>query len=462
VSSQAAEIRNGSSWRGHGAAYNFPPGLERNLVWFAFRKFKPQNPIELFQFLVRRYGNIAHYRIGPANIVFVNEPEYIYEVFVAQQDKFIKERTQQRSKMVLGEGMITAEGAEHRRQRAAALPAFHKQRIAGYAATMVERAAAYREQWRHGETIDVSQEMMRLTLDVVARTLFSADLGRDVGRATEALNEIMRLYHALVALPGIEALVNLPVPGLRRFRPAKKRLDEVVGRLIDERRATPEGHDDLLAMMLESQVPFDREALRDQVLTIFLAGYETVANGLTWTFYLLSQNPDAEAKLHAEVDSVLGGRLPAPEDVARLSYTEMVLAESMRLYPPAWAMGRVATQDFALGPYHLPRKTTILASQYILHRDARFFAEPLAFRPERFAAEGKAAIPRFAYLPFGLGLRRCIGEGFAWMESILVLATVAQRWKLRMDPAQVVEPQPLITLRTRYGMKMRMERRPGE
>ena len=440
--------------------YTFPPGLDRNLIWYAWRRFRPQNPILLFQHLAEKYGRIAHYRVGPARFVFVNDPRYIQEVLVVQAEKFTKERTQRRSKMLLGEGMITAEGAAHRKQRQIALPAFHRERMAAYSEIMVARGQALCEEWREGETIDVAQEMMRLTLDIISRALFGVELGADVLRVRDAINRIMGQYHYLVALPAAEWLVHLPVSGLGRFKRARARVDEAVYRMIDARVQAPHGeHGDLLSLMLGADPPFSRESLRDQVVTIFLAGYETVANALTWTWYLLAQNQDAEEKLHQELARVLGSRAPRLEDVPQLRYTEMVFSEAMRLYPPAWAMGRQATQDFVLGEFYLPRGTTVLMSQFILHRDAEYFPEPLAFRPERFAQEKRSAQSKAAYFPFGFGARRCIGESFAWMEGVLLLATMAQRWKLRLAPGHPVEPDPLITLRPKYGMRMMLESR---
>jgi len=218
----------------------------------------------------------------------------------------------------------------------------------------------------------------------------------------------------------------------------------------------------LLDMMLAASPGNDEESrrsLRDQVITIFLAGYETVANALSWTWYLLSQNPECEAKFHAEIDSLPGGRLPTFEEMPRLRYTESVLAESLRLYPPAWAMGRYALNDFELGKFFLPARTTVLISQFITHRDARYFPDPLRFDPERFSAEGKARRGKFSYFPFGAGARQCIGESFAWMEGVLILATLGQKWKMRLVPGHRVEPQPLITLRPKFGMKMNLEAR---
>ncbi len=443
------------------AGYRFPPGLQRNLLWFALSKFRPVNPIVLFQHLAETYGDIAHYKIGHHHIVFLNHPEYIREVLVVQNDNFIKERTVQRSKMLLGEGMITAEGAAHRAQRLAAQPAFHRQRIVEYAGVIVEEAVRARDSWCAGEQRDIATDMMHLTLKVVARTLFATDLRQEVYELAAAINRIMGLYNFLVMLPAAEWLVHLRPPGLAAFVRARNRIDAVVYRMIDAHRKSGVNRGSLLDLMLAAAPADDaesRQSLRDQVITIFLAGYETVANALSWTWYLLSQNPECESRFHQEVDSILGGRLPAFEDVSRLRYTENVMAESLRLYPPAWAMGRYARNDFALGDYFLPARTTVLISQFITHRDARYFPDPLRFDPDRFSPEGKAQRTKFTYFPFGAGPRQCIGESFAWMEGVLILATLAQKWKLRLVPALRVEPQPLITLRPKYGMRMLVER----
>jgi len=444
------------------ADYRFPPGFERNLLWYALRKFRPANPIHLFQHLAETYGDIAHYKLGRHHIVFLNHPEYIREVLVVQNDNFIKERTVQRTKMLLGEGMITSEGAAHRSQRLAAQPAFHRQRIVEYAGIMVEEAVHIRDSWRTGEQRDIAADMMNLTLNVVARTLFATDLRQEVQELAAAINRIMGLYNFLIMLPAAEWLVHLRPPGLAAFVRARKRIDAVVYRMIDAHRQSGVDRGSLLDLMLAASPADDaesRQSLRDQVITIFLAGYETVANALSWTWYLLSQNPDCETKFHEEVGSVLGGSPPTFEDVSRLRYTENVLAESLRLYPPAWAMGRYARNDFALGDFFLPARTTVLISQFVTHRDPRFFQDPLRFDPDRFSAEAKARRAKFTYFPFGAGARQCIGESFAWMEGVLVLATLAQKWKLRLVPGHPVEPQPLITLRPKYGMRMLVEQR---
>jgi cytochrome P450 len=320
----------------------------------------------------------------------------------------------------------------------------------------VEESLHTRNSWHDGQRLEVAREMMHLTLRIVARTFFRTELGPEVTELATAINRIMRLYNYLVALPAVETLIHLRVPGLSGFSAAKRTVDTIVYRMIAQHRQRAGEGDDLLDMMLRSDDSSD-ESLRDQVITIFLAGYETVANALIWTWYLLSQNPVAEERMFREIESVLEGRAPTLDDVPQLRYTEMVFAESMRLYPPAWAMGRQARADFTLGPYHFPAGTTVLISQFITHRDARHFTTPLQFEPERFAPAGKATFPKFSYFPFGAGYRQCIGESFAWMEGILALATIGQRWRLHLVPGHRVEPQPLITLRPKFGMQMTVE-----
>jgi cytochrome P450 len=453
-----------------------PPGPGVNLLTSVLKQKKWVDPIAHFTQLAATYGDIAHYRIGRRHIVFVNHPEYLREVLVVQAANFVKERTQQRAKLLLGEGMITADGAMHRQQRQAAAPAFHRQKMAAHADEIVRRAAGLRDAWAAGAgagneslpgagagTHDVHREMMELGLSILGATLFRTELGEEVHSLNDAMADIMEVYNAIVLLPGIRLLLQIPFTPLRKFVHARAKLHRAVERLIAEHRpgAVAAGAGDLLTMLLEAQAAqvWSDEYVRDQVMTVTLAGFETTAIGLTWTWYLLSQNPEAESRMHEEIDRVLNGRLPGYDDLPRLRYTEMVLAEALRLYPPAWAMGRLAVHDFDLGEYRLPAGTTVLASQYVLHRDARWFPDPLRFDPERHTPEAKAARPKGAYCPFGMGPRQCIGEAFAWMEGVLVLATIAQRWKLRHDERHAVVAEPLFTLRPKNGMPMRLEAR---
>lgn len=366
-------------------------------------------------------------------------------------------------KILLGEGLITSEGAFHMRQRRIAAPAFHRQRVAAYADVMVERATLRRAGWHTGQTIDIGAEMMQLALEIVARTLFNTEVTGDVLAINHEVNVIMDLYHYLMSLPMAEAYLYAPLPGLTRFRRARAHLDAVVHRIIADHRARAGSNGaDLLSMLMASR---DEESgggmtdaqLRDEIITIFLAGYETIANALTWTWLLLAQNPDAAKRFYSEVDHVLGGRAARFDDLPQLRYTEMVFAESMRLYPPAWAMGRQSTAPISLGPYRFPASTYFFFSQYITQRDPEYFPDPLRFDPERFTPEAKAARPRFAYFPFGGGSRQCIGESFAWMEGVLLLATIAQKWRLNLLPDQQIDVQPKITLRPKYPIHMRVE-----
>jgi cytochrome P450 len=447
--------------------FRFPAGLKHNLLWYILGKFRPGDPIGLFQYLAREYGDIAHYKLGPHHIIFLNHPEYIREVLVVQNDNFIKERTVQRSKLLLGEGMITSEGSAHRMQRHAAQPAFHRQRVSTYAQQMVSETMSAQASWRNGQAIDLAQEMMRLTLRIVSKTLFDTMLGNEVHELTQAINDIMGLYHYLIALPAVDLLIHLGIPGIAGFAKAKSKIDSIVYEMIENHRRSGPGSNDLLDMMLGAEEAFAGkrtrsvvdEYLRDQVITIFLAGYETVANALIWTWYLLSQHPVVEENLHREIDGLLEKRVPSIDDVPSLRYVEAVLAESMRLYPPAWAMGRRARENFALREYWFPGGTTVLMSQFVTHRDSRNFSNPLNFEPARFLSRGRSTFPKFVYFPFGAGPRQCIGEAFAWTEGILVIAAIAQRWRLRLVPSQRIEAQPLITLRSKYGMMMQLEMR---
>ena len=451
--------------------YAYPPGLRFNLPFYRFHSFfDPANPILLFEHL-RRYGRAAHYRILRNDVVLLNEPADIAEVLIDKAAFFGKDRTQKRMKILLGEGMITSDGEKHSRGRRIAAPAFHRRRIERYATQIVELAAGFRTQWRVGEELNVSAEMMRLALQITARTLFDTEVTAEIHEINDQVNVIMDLYHFLVTLPRAELLLDTPLPQMRRFRAAKKRLDEVVDGMIQTRRAEAEaapgcteGRADLLSMLLAARddqaggdgLKLNPQELRDQVLTLFLAGYETVANALGWTWFLLGQNPDAESRLHAELDAVLDARLPTLEDMQRLPYTAMVLSESMRLYPPAWAMGREVLQDVSIGPYRFQKGTMVFFSQYIVQRDPRWFPDPERFRPERFTAEAKAGRPKFAYFPFGGGGRQCIGESFAWMEAILALATIAQRWHVEPVAGQKIELQPKITLRPKNGIRVKV------
>ena len=412
----------------------------------------------------REYGDLVHYKIGPQHLYLFNDAELIKDVLVTNQKNFTKSRGLERTRKLLGNGLLTSEGEFHLRQRRLAQPAFHRQRIASYGDTMTAYADRTRSAWKDGTTIDMQVEMMRLTLAVVAKTLFDADVDAEAAEIGKALTVAFESFNFGI-LPFTELLEKLPLPYVRRFNAARDTLDRTIYRMIEERRAKNDDRGDLLSMLLMAT---DTEGdgsgmtdlqLRDEAMTIFLAGHETTANALTWTWYLLSQHPEVEQRLHAELDRALRGRRAGFDDMAVLPYTRMVLAESMRLYPPAWAVGRRAINSFEARGYTIPARSVVLMSQYITHRDPRYFPEPERFDPERWTTEAQAARPKFSYFPFGGGARVCIGEQFAWMEGVLLLATLAQQWKMQLVPGHPVDIQPLITLRPRHGMRMKLTRR---
>ena len=463
--------------------WHLPPGLKHSLPFYANKPWvKLGSPILLFEHLLRTYGNVACYKFMGTWIVFINDPDFIREVLVTQGASFVKERTVKRMKILLGEGLITSEEPFHMRQRRIAAPAFHRQRIAAYGEQIVDSAVQASNRLTANEPIDIAAASMELSLEIVARTLFDTNVDADIRRINDEVNTIMDLYNFIVAFPMIEKFLHLPIPGIMKFRRSKARLDAVVNRLVHEHReamakAEAAGIEadrgDLLSMLLSSRdelldedgqptgqfVSMSDPQVRDEVLTIFLAGYETVANGLTWTWYLLSQNPEVEARLHAELDAVLGTgdnrRLPTLADYSSLKYTEQVFAESMRLYPPAWAMGRMSTRPVTLGPYRIPPGAHFFFSQYILGRTEEFFPDPLTFDPDRFTPEAKAARHKYTYFPFGGGSRQCIGESFAWMEGIFSIATLAHRWRFVYAGHAEPEVQAKITLRPKLPLIMR-------
>jgi cytochrome P450 len=422
-----------------------------------FRK----NPPEFLQGLARDYGDIVHYRLGPQDIYLISKPEWIKDILVTNQTNFTKSRFLERAKVLLGEGLLTSEGEFHRRQRRLVQPAFHRDRLVGYASAMVECTARAREEWADGAQLDLSREMMRLTLSVVAKTLFSADVTSEADNIGAALTEVMKLFD-MVLMPFSELIEKLRLPSVRRFERARDVLDQTIYRIIAERRGSKEDRGDLLSMLLVAQdeeggAGMSDRQIRDEALTLFLAGHETTANALMWSWYLLSENPGVADKFYEEVDTVLGGRLPTFDDLPRLKYTEGVFAESMRLYPPAWAVGRRAKTDYAIGEFSVPARSILMMSPYVVHHDARWFPDPNRFSPERWSAPDER--PKFSYFPFGGGTRVCIGERFAWMEGVLLLATVAQKWRFRLVPGHPVATAALITLRAKHGMKMVAERR---
>jgi cytochrome P450 len=441
---------------------SLPPSVKPDWIGGHFRQFRKDPTAFLMR--MSRLGDVSHFRMGSMGAYIVNHPDLVRDLLVTNAHKFHKGRALQRAKTLLGEGLLTSEEKTHLRQRRLVQPAFHKQRIISYTESMTMYAERMAGEWKEGEVRDIDHEMMRLTLQIVGRTLFSADITDEADEVGAAMTTIVNLFNFLL-LPFSEWLEKLPLPHSLRFRKAKAKLDEIIYGFINDRRASGEDKGDLLSMLLLSQDEEDGggmtdEQVRDECLTLFLAGHETTANALTWTWYLLSQNPQAEARLHEELDRVLNGRVPKFEDLPNLKFTEAVVAESMRLYPPAWVVGRLAVEDHEFAGYKIPKGSLALASMFVTHRDPRFWEDAESFKPERWETLSiKETSQRFTYFPFGGGVRRCIGEQFAWTEGILLLATLARKWKLRLQPEQKIGLKAMITLRPKYGMRMRIEKR---
>jgi cytochrome P450 len=426
-----------------------------------FREFR-KNPADYLENAAREYGDLVFIPLGPQNIYLVSHPDFIQDILVTRQAQFKKSRMLERARVMLGDGLLTSEGEQHLRQRRLIQPAFHRDRMAAYAAVMVDCAAKARERWSPGAALDLSAEMSRLTLAIVSRTLFSSNVDSEADEIGAALSEVFKMFE-LVLLPYSDWIEKLPLPPVRRFHRARALLDSIIYRLIAERRAAGNlDTGDLLSMLLAAQDEYGGgmtdQQIRDEALTLFVAGHETTAVAITWAWYLLSQNPEVEARFHAELDQVLGGRLPTMEDLPRLRYTERVFTETLRLYPPAWGIGRRTLADFEVGGYTIPSGAIVAVSPWVVHRDARWFPEPLNFAPERWLEESPGR-PKFAYFPFGGGARVCIGERFAAAEGALMLATLGQRWRFRLEPGHRVETRPLITLRPRTGIRMIAEPR---
>jgi cytochrome P450 len=442
-----------------------PPGPKLSLADKLL--YRPtRQPLEFFSNIQRTCGDVATYQMAGERIFLVSDPRLVKDILVTNNRNFVKSRGLERAKRLLGEGLLTSEDPLHLRQRRLMQPAFHHDRVAEYGRTMVAYAAQMGDEWREGATLDIAQEMSRLTLSIAGKTLFDVDVARQATEVGQALTEVMESFWTTM-LPFVDWIEWLPIAGLRRARAARARLDSVIYTMIAERRAagTVRDRGDLLSMLLLAQDEEDANRgmsdrqVRDEAMTIFLAGHETTANALTWTWYLVSQHPEVEQQLHAEIDRVLQGRAPTVSDIPSLQYVERVVREAMRLYPPAWIIGRRAVAPYQLGEFPVPARSILVMSPYIIQRDARHYREPERFDPARWTADFSATLPKFAYFPFGGGPRQCIGESFAWMELILVMATLAGKWSLSLVPNHPVEPQAVVTLRTRHGVRMTLARR---
>jgi cytochrome P450 len=443
------------------SAVSRPPG-PKGTVFLGNLPQLGSDILGLFSTCAREYGDIAYLSLAGWPAFVLSNPEHIEQVLVTEHKNFIKHTFFWRHvRAIFGNGLLTSEGDFWMRQRRLAQPSFHRDRIAGYGDVMVRYTERTLDEWRDGEVRDLHQDLMRLTLLIVAKVLFDADVAGEVTTIGSALDdathEIRTRFRRPFRIPDA-----VPIPGNLRYRSAVRRLDSVVDRIIEEHRAR-DGRGDLLSMLMQARdddgQPMTDAQLRDEAITIMLAGHETTAIALAWTCLLLSQHPAVAENLHEEIREVLGDRPPTMSDLPRLRLADMVVSESLRLYPPAYALGREAVNDCTIGEYSVPAGASVFMSPYVVHRDARWFDEPERFLPERWAGNAAQRLPRFAYFPFGGGPRICIGNRFAIMEAVLLLTCMVRRFRFKLHDPDSVAFFPTITLRPANGMRMTVSRR---
>jgi cytochrome P450 len=437
-----------------------PPGPKPHFLIGNMPLASP-NPLAVFSRWAGEYGDIFYYRAGWIHVYFLNHPDLIEFVLVRNHQNFLKDRVIRNSRWFFGDGLLTSEGEQWKRQRRLTQPAFHRDRVVLYASVMTTYAEQMLSLWQDGAVIDAHQEMMRLTLRIVVRALFDVE-AEETEEISRSLNVMMRnSTGARLLFPPF--FRRLPVPRMFEFRHAVRKLNDTVSRIIDLRRRNERDSGDLLSVLMEARDEdgshMDDQQLRDEVMTFLLAGHETTALALSWTWHLLSQDSQVEHKLHQELDRVVGGRIPTVSDLSSLTYTEGIIKESMRLYPPAWSIARTVIKDFELGGYRIPAGANVVMSQWIMHRDPRFFSDPEKFDPDRWSNENLQKLPKFAYFPFGGGPRQCIGASFAMMEAVLLLATIAGRFELGKVEGKPIVPVPGLTLRPKEGIYVTLRKR---
>jgi cytochrome P450 len=414
----------------------------------------------------RQYGDVVRLRFFYLTAYFLYHPDDIEYVLATNPKNFIKARSLRTPffRRLVGNGLLTSEGEVWKRQRRLAQPAFHRQRISNYADVMVQYTERTIAGWKSGEIRDIHRDMMRLTLEIVVKTLFNADVSSDAEKVGDVLAEMVKPFASQATLKWI--LDNrLPTPTHRRFEKAARQIDEIVYRIISERRQSTRDEGDLLSMLIAAHDDdgsgMSNRQLRDEVMTLFLAGHETTALTLSWAWYLLARHPQVQNKFHEELKSILDGRAPSAADLPRLRFTEMIAKESMRLYPPAYGVGREVVSDCAIGGYRIPRKSQVFMFTWALHRDPRYFKDPNTFRPERWEEDSINNLPKYAYFPFGGGPRACIGSYFAMMEIVLVLATIAQRFHFSPVSDEPVALMPAMSLRPKGAINLKLQSRRG-
>jgi cytochrome P450 len=441
-----------------------PPFLPRLLSGKMFR----QSSVDFLTDNARKYGDLVHFGAIKRNIYQFNHPELIQELLINDEPRNYRGVVMQRSRFILGSGLLTSEEPLHMRQRRMAAPAFHRHRIAAYGDVIARYSVEMTERWQPGE-LDLHPEMLLLALRIVGKCLFDTDAQADVKKIAAAVDAFMG-FLPLVFLPFSKQIEKLPFGPMEKIRKGGVDLDAIIYGMIAERRKSPGDRGDLLSMLLEATDAEDTtganrmsdQQVRDECLTVMLAGHETTANGLSFALWMLAKHPEAQERVHEESVRVLGNRLPTAADYPALKYAYMVFAETMRLYPPVWVIGRSAgPEPYDFRGFTIPSGAVLIAPQIVVQRDPRFWPNPDVFDPQRFADDTKSSRPKFSYYPFGAGSRQCIGEGLAWMEGVFVLATIFRNWKLRPAPTapQELPMSPLISLRPKHGVPLVIERR---
>ncbi len=431
-----------------------PPGPSGHRLLGVGPELRRRGLLRFFLALAADHGDLSHFRIGPFHVYFANHPDLVRELLVSNATRTRKSREVRQMRMVMGNGLVTNEGESWRSQRRAIQPAFHQQRIRTYGRVMVERAVAHFDRWHDGQELDIHQELMRLTLGIVADTLMGVNVKGEADRVGHFLQVFQVQYEAMMRR-AVPIPLSFPTPGNLRAQAAAKRLQRDVVAKVRE-RVDGDG-EDLLSWLVSARAEtgMSETQIRDEAVTLLLAGHETTANALTWATWMLARNPEADAALRDEVDTVLGPARPMVDDLSKLRYTRAVVDEALRLYPPVWATSRDVVEPFDLGGYTLRKGSNVLVSPYVMHRDPRFYDDPESFRPERWL-DGDNAPPKYAYFPFGGGPRFCIGSTFALTEAVLLLACLVQRFRWDLDPKHAVEIQPSVTLRPRTGIRVRL------
>lgn len=413
--------------------------------------------------VVRGEPNAVGARFRGRHVLLLVDPALVPALLIEHAADTTKGPGMERTRHLLGDGLLTSEGAAHRRARRLVAPAFSPRRLAGYVDGFAERTAAHVAGWTDGATVDMHREMATLTLDIVGRTLLGIDLRERAPGIRSALEATLEHFAATRPGPGNRRQARAATPEeIGVDTAALAAVHRLVDEIVEQRRANPsEDHGDVVSALLAASLQPDgltAAEVHDNVLTLLMAGHETTANALSWTLHLLGSHPDAQRKLHAEVDA-LGGRLPTADDLPKLAYTRAVVSEGIRRYPPAWLIGRATSADLELGGWHVPAGSLVAVCPLLMHHDPRWFPEPDAFDPDRWLDERRDAVPRYAYLPFGTGPRSCVGEQFAWAEAVTALAVIAARFTAATEPGHVVRPQYRITMRPGTGIPMRLRAR---